>query len=139
MADSQEIGTNQCQHIAKIDTQSPSSQLGHESTQQSDLEKEFQTQNDVIESEAKKAKRVTSDVWNFFTSEGISSDGKPRVKCKGCGVSYVGGGTKYGTSTLSRHMLKCDGIRRLKQTHLPPIILDLQTKLRSSKLDQKNF
>ena len=59
MANSQDISINQCQDSSETNTQTqgPSSQLGVEhSTQQSGLEKEFQTKIDVdvIEYEAKK-------------------------------------------------------------------------------------
>ena len=86
----------------------------------------------------KKAKKQTSDVWNFFDTLGII-DGKPRVKCKGCKGEYVGGGSKYGTSTLSCHMTKCDGIKQMKDSRIPPLIFDHVGILRSNKLDQKVF
>ena len=45
---------------------------------------------------------------------GICADRKPKGKCKGCGESYVTSASKYGTFTLSHHMLKSKGLERLK-------------------------
>ena len=75
----------------------------------------------------------------FFINQVISLNSKPTVKCKRYGGTSVRGGNKYRTSTLNHHMLKYDGIKKLRQTHIPSNILNLQGKLRSSKLDQKIF
>ena len=49
------------------------------------------------------------------------------------------GGSKYGISTLSHHMGKCDKIKQMKDRTIPPIIFYHLGKLRSNKLDQKVF
>ena len=135
MAESQDKERNEVGNLGE--SQDTSSQMGvQNSSHQSVLEKEYETQNDILEPEAKKAKKTTSGVWNFFHPLG-EIDGKPKAKCKGCGEAYVGGGSKYGTSSLSRHMRKCDGIKKLQNKKLPPIIFDHLGKLRNSKLDPK--
>ena len=139
MADSEEVHINEVQNEGECRRQNSSSQTGAEnSTYQSEVEKEFETQNDVVENESKKARKQTSDVWNFFEVVGVI-DGKPRAKCKGCKGTFIGGGSKYGTSTLSRHMGKCDGIKKMKDQTIPPIIFYHLGKLRSNKFDPKVF
>ena len=56
----------------------------------------------------KRARNYSSLVWNFFEKSIIHSDGKVRSKCKYCLKDYVGGDNKNETSTLQRHMGKCD-------------------------------
>ena len=82
---------------------------------------------------------MTSDVWQFFENEGLGKDGKPHAKCKGCGESYVAGGSRYGTSTLSRHMGKCMGIKAMQQQNVAEMLIDHQGRLKSKKIDQKVF
>ena len=137
MTDSEQLNLNEMENVVESRRQDPSSQIGVEnSSHQSELEKELQTQNDVVGNEAKRAKKQSSDVWNYFESLGII-DGKPRAQCKGCKGIYIGGGSKYGTSTLSRHMGKCDGIKQLIDQRIPPMILDHLGKLRGNKIDPK--
>lgn len=83
---------------------------------------------------AKKAK--TSDVWNSFTSIGIV-DGKEKYKCKGCGKEYVVCGSKYGTSTLNRHIPKCVALP--KYHNIGVMMLDEQGKLKSRQVDHKRI
>ena len=92
-----------------------------------------------LKPKAKKIKKTCSDVWLFPYNLGICANGKPRGKCKGCGDTYVASGSKYGTSTLSRHMLKCKALENLKQTKLPKIMFNNLGKLRSRKIDQDIF
>ena len=86
------------------------------------LEKEFETQNDMC--------------GIFFKPLGMINC-KPTVKCKDCGESYVGGDSKYGTSSFSCHMGKCNGIKKLQNKKISPIIFDHLGKLRNIKLDCK--
>ena len=75
----------------------------------------------------------------YIYNLGECAVGKPQGKCKGCEESYVVNGSKYDTSTLSCHMLKCKGIEKLKQTKLPEMMLDNLEKLRCRKIDQNVF
>ena len=119
---------------------SPSSNLkrkANQSTQESEVQAEFDT--DITETQSKKSRRNTSDVWLFFDNQGIGNDGKPRAKCKGCGEVYVAGGSKYGTSSLSRHMGRCLSIKAMRQQNISEMIINHQGKLKNKKIDQKVF
>ena len=37
----------------------------------------------------KRQKTNTSDVWSYFEKLGVGNDGKPCVKCNGCGTIYI--------------------------------------------------
>ena len=108
-----------------------------DSTHQSEVEAELDSETN--ETQSKKTRKTTSDVWLFFENMGVGNDGKPHAKCKGCGENYVAGGSKYGTSTLSRHMGKCLGIKSMRQQNISEMIIDHQRKLKSKKIDQKVF
>ena len=62
--------------------------------------------NETVELGTKKAKTLTSNVWNFFVKIGVSKDGKEKYKCKTCGNEYTCA-SGVGTSHLSRHIPKC--------------------------------
>ncbi|KAL5196132.1 putative AC transposase [Glycine soja] len=65
----------------------------------------------LIESKMQKKKRArnySSHVWSFYEKPVMHSDEKVRSKCKYCLKDYVGGDNKNETSTLQRHMGKCD-------------------------------
>ena len=81
----------------------------HDNIHESQVEAEFNS--GIDDTKSKKSRKMTSDVWQFFENEGFGKDGKPHAKCKGCGESYVAGGNRHGTSTLSRHMGKCMRIK----------------------------
>ena len=108
-------------------------------------EVEFEHENcdvetETTENQSKKARKNTSEMWNYFEKPFISSeDGKPRSKCKGCGTMYKAGLGKYGTSSLRRHARTCKQIAALRQKELSEMIIDYQGKVRSRKIDQKVF
>jgi len=90
--------------------------------------------NDV-EKESKKVETCTSKVWKYFLKIGVK-DGKEKDKCNACGQEYVIGGTKIGTSTLLRHLKKCNVSPKYKDVQ--GMIIDNMGKLRSRELDQKH-
>ena len=49
------------------------------------------------------------------------------------------GGSKYGISTISHHLGKCDKFKQMKYRTIPPIIFYHLGKLRSSRFDPKDF
>nr|KYP41911.1 Putative AC transposase [Cajanus cajan]KYP41915.1 Putative AC transposase [Cajanus cajan]KYP41917.1 Putative AC transposase [Cajanus cajan] len=67
---------------------------------------------------------------------GKGDDGKERAKCNGCGKTYVVGGKAYGTSHLNRHIPKCE---KRKYEDMSQMILNMQGKLKSRKIDQMIF
>jgi len=81
----------------------------------------------------KKDKANTYDCWRYFTKIGEGKDGKERAKCNSCNKIYVTGGTKYDTSHLNRHGMKC--VKR-KTEDVGKMILDMQEKLKAKKIDQ---
>ena len=70
----------------------------------------------------------------FFYNLGICVIGKPWGKCKGCGESYITGGSKVFLP-FSDHMLKCKALEKLKQTKLLEIMLDNLGKLNKMFLE----
>jgi len=70
----------------------------------------------------------------YFTKIEEGKDGKERAKCNSCNKIYVTGGTKYETSHLNRHVMKC--VKR-KTKDVGQMILDMQGKLKAKKkIDQ---
>ncbi|KAJ1406384.1 Zinc finger, BED-type [Sesbania bispinosa] len=68
----------------------------------------------------------------------MGSDGKEMAQCKACGKEYVNGGNKYGTSTLLRHISKCEKVPKgFANTDVSKLMLDQQGKLKARKTDQK--
>jgi len=59
------------------------------------------------ETDKKKKKLSSSNVWKFFSKIGLCEDGKERAKCNGWNKKYIVGGTKYGTSHSKHHIEKC--------------------------------
>ncbi|KAG2680595.1 hypothetical protein I3760_11G105700 [Carya illinoinensis] len=57
---------------------------------------------------AKGKRRRRSNVWSFFemVSDSEKKDGKPRARCKLCGVTYMAA-SKYGTGNMKRHIDTC--------------------------------
>jgi len=88
-----------------------------------------------VQKETKKAKTTTSEVWKYF-SKVVVKDGKEKAKCNACGQEYVIGGTKIGTSTLLRHLKKCNVNPKCKD--VGGMIIDNMGKLRSRELDHKH-
>ncbi|MCI34961.1 hypothetical protein A2U01_0056182, partial [Trifolium medium] len=62
----------------------------------------------------KRNRSSSSSVWKNFTKIGVGKDGKERAKCNGCKKDYVGGGREAGTSTLKRHMVRCQKLKKNK-------------------------
>ncbi|XP_035547471.1 zinc finger BED domain-containing protein DAYSLEEPER-like [Juglans regia] len=58
--------------------------------------------------EVKTKRRKRSNVWAFFemVPDSENNDGKPRAKCKMCGVIYMAA-SKYGTDNMRRHIETC--------------------------------
>ncbi|KAF5470240.1 hypothetical protein F2P56_010765 [Juglans regia] len=58
--------------------------------------------------EVKRKRRKRSNVWVFFemVPDSENNDGKPRAKCKMCGVIYMAA-SKYGTGNMRRHIETC--------------------------------
>ncbi|KAG6674595.1 hypothetical protein I3842_15G051200 [Carya illinoinensis] len=58
--------------------------------------------------EAKGKRRRRSNVWHFFemVPDSEKNDGKPRARCKLCGVTYMAA-SKYGTGNMKRHIDTC--------------------------------
>ena len=59
--------------------------------------------HETIEPQTKRAKTLTSDVWNCFVKIGVGKDDKEKYKCKACGKEYTCA-SKLGTSHLARHI-----------------------------------
>ncbi|CAA0836411.1 Zinc finger BED domain-containing protein DAYSLEEPER [Striga hermonthica] len=87
----------------------------------------------------KKAKTYdpTSGVWEFFDRLGTGSDGKPRAACKACKKKYIAGGSRYGTSSITRHMNKCQQLKSRYQSDVSNLLIDHAGKMRSRKISQK--
>ncbi|KAG7968128.1 hypothetical protein I3843_08G136700 [Carya illinoinensis] len=58
--------------------------------------------------ESKTKRRKRSNVWTFFemVPKSENNDGKPRAKCKMCGVTYMAA-NKYGIGNMKRHIDVC--------------------------------
>ncbi|KAJ1400145.1 Zinc finger, BED-type [Sesbania bispinosa] len=85
----------------------------------------------------KRVRNTSSSVWNYFHKVIVGSDGKERAQCKACGREYVSGGNKYGTSTLLRHISKCEKVPKGFANKVGKLMLDQQGKLKARKVDQK--
>ncbi|KAJ1411949.1 Zinc finger, BED-type [Sesbania bispinosa] len=74
---------------------------------------------------SKRARNTSSSVWNYFDKVAVGSDGKERAQCKSCGKEYVSGGNKYETSTLLRHISKCEKVPKgFADTEVGKLMLD---------------
>jgi len=71
----------------------------------------------------------------YFTKIEEGKDGKERAKCNSCNKIYVTGGTKYETSHLNRHVMKC--VKR-KTKDVGQMILDMQGKLKAKKKNRSS-
>ena len=131
------VSTDGGNEVEELCHAKPPKQNQDESTNEFELN--YESEKEISVTQDKKRKKQTSDVWSYFDDLGMCDDENPRAKCKGCGESYVAGGAKYGTSTLTRHLGKCKGIKSLKLPNIPEIFIDQQGKLRSKKIDQKIF
>ena len=89
--------------------------------------------NKTGETNKKKKKLSSSDVWKFFTKIGVCEDGKERAKCNGCNQKYIIGGARYGTSHLKRHIEKCT---KCRFDDVGQMMVDMQGKLKAKKIDQ---
>lgn len=85
----------------------------------------------------KRARTLSSSVWNYYTRMGVGDDGKERAQCKACGKDYVCGGSRYGTSTLQRHISKCEKMPKFSNVDVGKLMIDQTGKLRSRKVDQR--
>nr|GMD01483.1 zinc finger BED domain-containing protein RICESLEEPER 2-like [Ipomoea batatas] len=88
-------------------------------------------QTEDLTQQSGKKRRLSSDVWNHFTV--IEIDGKDRAKCKYCHKNYVMGSHRYGTSTLSRHLVSCKV--KPKYNDVGSMLIDHEGKLRAKKID----
>ncbi|KAJ1426130.1 Zinc finger, BED-type [Sesbania bispinosa] len=61
----------------------------------------------------KRVRNTSSSVWNYFHKVIVGSDGKERAEYKACGKGYASDGNKYGTSTLLRHISKCEKVPKV--------------------------
>ena len=83
--------------------------------------------DEIVQSQAKKAKTLTSNVWNYFVKIWVSKDGKEKCKCRVCGKEYSCA-SRLGTSHLSRHIPKCHMIPRFHD--VGEMLIDCEEKLR---------
>ena len=90
--------------------------------------------NKIVEPKTKKAKALTSNVWNFFVKIGVDKDGKEKCKCKACGKEYTCA-SKLRTSHISRHILRCHKIPRFHD--VGDMLIDSEGKLKKRKFDPK--
>ena len=88
--------------------------------------------HEIIEPQTKKAKTLTSDVWNFFVKLGLGKDGKEKCKCKACGKEYTCA-SKSGTSHLARHIPRCHMVPQFQD--VGGMLIDYEGKLRKGKFD----
>ena len=90
--------------------------------------------NKLVEPKTKKAKALTSNVWNFFVKFGVDKDDKEKCKCKACGKKYTCVG-KLGTSHLSRYIPRCHKIPRFHD--VGDMLINSEGKLKKIKIDPK--
>ena len=88
--------------------------------------------HEIIEPQTKKAKTLTSDVWNFFVKLGLGKDDKEKCKCKACGKEYTCA-SKSGTSHLARHIPRCHMVPQFQD--VGGMLIDYEGKLRKRKFD----
>ncbi|EOY16179.1 T6D22.19-like protein [Theobroma cacao] len=99
-------------------------------------EDEILSQSHISESEQlnKRAKKETSNVWNYFTKIGKKQDRVERATCNGCKTEYkVGpkpGGSNYGTSHLRRHIDTCKFISYFNPHQM---LMDYEGKVKARK------
>ena len=77
--------------------------------------------DEIVQPQTKKAKTLTSDVWNYFVKIGVIKDGKEKCKCRACGKEYSCA-SRLGTSHLSCHIPKCHMIPRFHDVGKMPIV-----------------
>ena len=90
--------------------------------------------DEIVQSQTKKAKTLTSNVWNYFVKIRVSKDGKEKCKCRACGKEYSCASI-LGTSHLSRHIPKCHMIPHFHD--VGELLIDCEGKLRKRKIDSK--
>ena len=86
------------------------------------------------ESDLKKGKTLTSDVWKCFTR--VVVDGERKAQCHGC-RRYLSCKGKNGTSHLIRHRDKCTSLPKCEDIGV--MLMDKEGKLRSRKIDPKRI
>ena len=89
---------------------------------------------ETIEPHTKRAKTLTSNVWNCFVKIGVGKDGKEKCKCKACGKEYTYA-SKSGTSHLARHIPKCHIVPKFHD--IGGMLIDYEGKSRKRKFDSK--
>ena len=90
--------------------------------------------DEIFQSQTKKAKTLTSDVWNYFVKNGMSKDGKEKCKCRACQKEYSCA-SRLGTSHLSRYISKCHMIPPFHD--VGEMLIDCEGKSRKRKFDSK--
>ena len=90
--------------------------------------------HETIEPQTKRAKTLTSDVWNCFVKIGVGKDGKEKCKCKACGKEYTCV-SKSKTFHLARHIPKCHMVPKFHD--VGGLLIDYEGKLRKRKFDSK--
>ena len=88
----------------------------------------------TIEPQTKRAKTLTSYVWNYFMKIGIDKDGKEKCKCKAYGKEYSYA-SKSGTSHLTRYIPRCHMVPQFHD--IGWMLIDYKGKLRKRKFDSK--
>ena len=90
--------------------------------------------DEIVQSQTKKAKTLTFNVWNYFVKIGVSKDDKEKCKCKACRKEYSCA-SRLGTSHLLRHIPKCHMIPQFHD--VGEMLIDCEGKLRKRKFDFK--
>ena len=88
--------------------------------------------HETIEPQTKKAKALTSNVWNFFVKLGVGKDGKEKCKCKDYEKEYTCA-SKSRTSHLARHIRRCHMVPQFQD--VGGMFIDYEGKLRKRKFD----
>ncbi|XP_050383130.1 uncharacterized protein LOC126799913 [Argentina anserina] len=96
-----------------------------------------ETNNASSNSNPKRRRKLTSNVWSKFEVLPLGSDKKQRAKCLRCGITYLCS-SMYGTGNLKRHMASC-----MKQLDLGQLVVSHNDNgsliTRSSRFDPNKF
>nr|KYP48753.1 Putative AC transposase [Cajanus cajan] len=85
----------------------------------------------------KRCRSLSASVWSYFEKPIKHPDGKMRAKCKYCKKDLVGGGSLSDTSTLIRHMKRCENRpKTFADFDVGKLVLDHSEKIRSRIIDQ---
>ena len=90
--------------------------------------------HETIEPQIKRAKTLTSNVWNYFMKIGVGKDGKEKCKCKACGKECTCS-SKSGTSHLAHRIPRYHMVPQFHDTKW--MLIDYEGKLRKRKFDSK--